>query len=66
MRNVIEEDPDVCSAIVCSMRLYVDACEHAGKLPQMLHLVEILYAEDSTTKAFIEAKKMGPDDVETT
>jgi len=51
-------DPDEAKAIVMSLRMYITACASSGKLPQMSHMVEIAYALDDATKAYVEAIKM--------
>ena len=62
IRKLVETDPDVCAAIVFSLRLYIEACECAGRLPNITHLVERAFAEDKGTKALIQANKIGADD----
>lgn len=60
--DTIENDTDVCKAIVASMRLYICICKDMGKLPQVSHMVEIAYGLDAGTQALIALNKMDDTD----
>ena len=56
--STMERDPDVCRAIVMSMRIYIGACASAQKPPDRAHMVKIAYGLDPSTQAFVEVIKM--------